>query len=96
MDSRGKFTVTLYNAKNKTSDTPTLEASVHYDDERGLVEFCRTPRSRAEIVDYLAISSVQYALRRYLDPLVQANVILMTIPDKPRSPNQKYYTAENI
>ena len=96
MDSRGKFTVTLYNAKNKTSDTPTLGASVHYDDERGLVEFCRTPRSRAEIVDYLAISSVQYALRRYLDPLVQANVILMTIPDKPRSPNQKYYTAENI
>lgn len=96
MDSRGKFTVTLYNAKNKTSDTPTLEASVHYDDEKGLVEFCRTPRSRAEIVDYLAISSVQYALRRYLDPLVQANVILMTIPDKPRSPNQKYYTAENI
>lgn len=96
VDSRGKFTVTLYNAKTITEVAPSEAPTVQYEDEKGLVEFCRVARTRAEIVEYLAIPSGQYALRRYLDPLVQAKVILMTIPDKPRSPNQKYYTAKNI
>ena len=69
---------------------------MQYEDEKGLIEFCRVPRTRAEIVAYLAIPSAQYALRRYLDPLVRAKVIMMTIPDKPRSSNQMFYTAEGI
>lgn len=95
VDSRGKFAVTLFNTKNAVEIVPTEEPLIQYEDEKGLVEFCRVARTRAEIVEYLAIPSGQYALRRYLDPLVLAKVILMTIPDKPRSPYQKYYTAEN-
>ena len=64
-----------------------------YIDEKGLIAFCSTPRTRAEIIEYLAISSGQYALRRYLDPLVRAGAIVMTMPDKPRSPNQQYVAA---
>lgn len=96
LDSRGKFTVTLYNTKTTMKVVPAEETAVQYEDEKGLIEFCRVARTRAEIVEYLAIPSGQYALRRYLDPLVQAKVILMTNPDKPRSPNQKYYTSENL
>lgn len=96
VDSRGKFTLTLYNTKTIAEVVPAEEPAVQYKDEKGLIEFCRVARTRAEIVEYLAIPSGQYALRRYLDPLVQAKVILMTMPDKPRSPNQKYYAAENI
>lgn len=96
VNSRGNFMVTLYNTQNATNIEKTEETLAQYEDEKGLIEFCRVARTRAEIVEYLAISSGQYALRRYLDPLVQAKVILMTNPDKPRSPNQKYYTAENI
>ena len=96
VDSRGKFAVTLYNTKTIAEVVPAEEPTGQYEDEKGLIEFCRVARTRAEIVEYLAIPSGQYALRRYLDPLVQAKVILMTMPDKPRSPNQKYYTAENI
>ena len=96
VDSRGKFAVTLYNTKTIEEVIPAEEPVGQYEDEKGLLEFCRVARTRAEIVEYLAIPSGQYALRRYLDPLVQAKVILMTMPDKPRSPNQKYYTAENI
>lgn len=96
VDSRGKFTVTLYNANTTTKAEPAEARTVQYEDEKGLVEFCRVARTRAEIVEYLAIPSGQYALRRYLDPLVQAKIILMTNPAKPRSPNQKYYTAPNI
>ena len=96
IDSRGKFTVTLYNTNNTTEEVPAEVTTVQYEDEKGLVEFCRVARTRAEIIEYLAIPSGQYALRRYLDPLVQAKIILMTNPEKPRSPNQKFYTADNI
>lgn len=96
IDSRGKFTVTLFNTKNTAEVIQAADPIVQYEDEKGLIEFCRVARTRAEIVEYLAIPSAQYALRRYLDPLVQAQVILMTIPDKPRSSNQKFYTAEGI
>lgn len=96
VDARGKFSVTLYNTKTIADVVPAEEPAGQYEDEKGLIEFCRVARTRAEIVEYLAIPSGQYALRRYLDPLVQAKVILMTMPDKPRSPNQKYYTAENV
>jgi len=96
LDSRSKFTVTLYNATNVETVTPAEAPAVLYGDEKGLIPFCRTPRSRAEILEHLAFSSSQYALRRYLHPLLQAGVIRMTNPDKPRSPNQKYYTAEGI
>lgn len=96
IDSRGKFTVTLFNRKTAADIAPPEAPVARFEDEKGLIEFCRVARTRAEIVEYLAIPSGQYALRRYLDPLVQANAILLTIPDKPRSPNQKYYTAKNI
>ncbi len=64
-----------------------------FKDEKGLMEFCR-PRTRAEIIQYLEIASGQYALRRYLDPLIRAGAIRLTIPDKPRSKDQQYVTAE--
>ena len=64
-------------------------------DEKGLIDFCRTPRYRNEIIDFLAIPSGQYALRRYLDPLVRAGAIHLTIPDKPRSPSQQFFSIEN-
>ena len=62
-------------------------------DPKNLLEFCRQPRTRKEIIEYLAISSAQYALRRYLDPLVESGMICMTVPEKPKSPRQKYVTA---
>ena len=95
-DSRGSFTVTLFNQVPADVDKKSKKTKPEYIDEKGLVEFCRIPRTRAEIVEYLALSSGQYALRRYLEPLVRAKVILMANPDKPRSSNQKYYTLEKI
>lgn len=62
--------------------------------EKGLLEFCRTPRTRAEIMAFLRIDSGYYALRRYLDPLVKAGLIRMTLPDAPRSHKQRYVTEQ--
>lgn len=102
-DLRGKFTVVLYNKAAEKGEAaaerlhdPGNEFENDIIDEKGLIEFCREPRSRSEIVEFLAIASGQYALRRYLDPLVRAGVIRMTKPDKPRSPDQQYIAADDI
>jgi len=95
LDSRGSFRVVLYSQKENVFDLgsgQTQKKEIH--DEKGLLAFCRVPRTRAEIVEFLAIASGQYALHRYLDPLVQAGAIRLELPDKPRSPKQRYVTAE--
>ena len=95
IDTRGTFKVILYNNTEELTVPQTADKrEADISDEKGLLEFCRTPRSRSEIVGYLAIASKQYALRRYLDPLVHAGAIRMTKPDAPRSKDQQYVTIE--
>lgn len=97
LDQRSEFSVILYNdGENVATESPVGELTTQGDvsDAKGLLEFCRTPRTRGEIIEYLDIASGQYALRRYLDPLVANGAIRLTLPDKPRSPKQQYVTAE--
>ncbi len=54
-----------------------------------LVEFCSTPRSRAEIVSFVG-KSKNYVMSQIVNPLVENGKLKMTIPEKPKSPNQKF------
>ncbi len=58
--------------------------------------FCRDPRICAEIRAYLGIASAQYALQRYLEPLVRSGAIRMTLPDRPRSHRQQFIAADSL
>ena len=96
LNSRGEFKVVLYHGETASSAgalTGSDISGVSVRDDKGLLTFCRTPRSRAEIIEYLGIASGQYALRHYLDPLIQAGAIRMMLPDTPRSPKQQYVTV---
>ncbi len=92
-DQRGVFTVVLKNSthSNVVSSEPLTDS---VPDEKGLLDFCKTPRSRQEIIKFLSIASAQYALKRYLSPLIKAQRIKLTNPAHPKDPNQRYYTAE--
>lgn len=90
-DYRSEFSVCLYNRYPET--VAEVGEGKQVSDEKGLLEFCKTPRSRKEITEYLGVSSGQYALRRYLTPLVDAGMIRMTIPQRPKSPKQRYETV---
>lgn len=96
-NTRSNFAVTL---RNRTAadlqKAPGQPAAVSGEAPKDLLAFCRGPRSRAEIIAHLGISSAQYALRRYLDPPVEAGAILPLPPGKPRSPKQKYKTVESL
>lgn len=59
--------------------------------ERKILEFCDTPRSRAEITEMLGIKTSFYTMERYVLPMVEKGILQMTIPEKPKSKFQKYY-----
>lgn len=95
IDSRGSFKVVLYNKRHNAGLQTAAEEPLPSDlsDPKHLLAFCRTTRSRQEIIDYLGIPSSQYALRRYLMPLVEAGAIQLSDPAHPRSSRQQYTTA---
>lgn len=54
-----------------------------------LIEFCSTPRTRAEIVAFVG-KSKNYVMSQIVNPLIESGKLKMTMPEKPKSPNQKY------
>lgn len=60
--------------------------------DESVVEFCSTPRTRAEIVDFIG-KSKNYVMSKIVNPLVKGGKLRMTIPDKPKSPNQRFVKA---
>ena len=56
----------------------------------GLIDYCSTPRSKREMMDYIGLTDTKNFRERYLVPLLDTGKIEMTIPDKPNSRNQRY------
>lgn len=59
-----------------------------------ILKFCQTEKSKQEICSHLGYRNLTFFTRKYLVPLIQSGQLRMTLPDKPRSRNQKY-VAEN-
>ena len=89
MDERGSFVVKFSKERSvwQAVDVSDETAKVKYKE---LVEFCETPRSRDEICEFLNLKSKTYVVKEYVIPLVERGVLRMTIPDRPRSSNQRY------
>lgn len=61
----------------------------------GILEFCNTPRSRAEIQDFCGYRSSFHFMENILKPLLKGGQLVPTILDKPTSPNQKYISGSS-
>ena len=59
-----------------------------------ILDFCSVERTRQELQDFLQISSRQFMLNTVLKPLLASGKLVMTLPDKPTSRNQKYVRAD--
>ena len=88
---RNEFVVTFYNSTEMVEE-PTKDLHVRRK-ESDLLAFCHIPRSRQEIADYVGIRTVFYVMQHYVKPLLDTGKLAMTIPNKPKSRNQKYYTV---
>ena len=83
-DERGSFIVTFYKESN------AINTDIESDD---ILQFCKTPRTRKEICEYLKLSSITYAIQTYITPLVNKGKIKLSNPNKPSSSKQLYYSV---
>ena len=83
-DSRGSFVATLYNKSNNLKNNQNSTDAI--------IEFCRIPRTRIEIADFLGLTTPSYAISQYIKPLIAEGKIEMTNPKKPNSSNQRYFS----
>ena len=84
---RNEFVVTFYNKEDPEKDALTAEPA------QDLLAFCHEPKTRQEIAAFLGVKTVFYAMQHYVQPLITTGKLAMTIPEKPKSRNQKYYTV---
>jgi ATP-dependent DNA helicase RecG len=60
---------------------------------KNLLAYCKMPRTRQEIANYLGIKTISFAMTRYVSPLVESGQLAMTIPEKPTSRKQRFVTV---
>ncbi len=72
----------------------TPQAAFHAERIERILEFCKTPRSREEIQNFIGLRDREYFRKNILNPLIKKGLLLLTIPEKPNSPNQKYYSKK--
>lgn len=85
-DKRGTFKVTLYNKKiNEDLD----------DISRTIVEKCQIPRSKEFLAESCGFDYKHptYFFNTYVKPLVEEGILKYTIPEKPKSKNQRIVIA---
>jgi len=88
---RNEFVVILYNQSPAVAEVTTQRSGKTSVPD--LLAFCKTPRSRQEIANYLGVKTVFYAMGHYVQPLLQSGQLAMTIPESPKSRKQKFYTV---
>ena len=84
IDRRGVFKVIFYKKTTVQDENSDLEQEI--------LDYCRTPRTREELADRFGFEAPSYFIKTYIYPLIDAVMIKMTLPDKPKSKYQKYYS----
>ena len=84
IDRRGVFKVVFY--KNAVIQNKDAEI------EQEILNYCIAPRSRKELADKFGFEAPSYFIKKYISPLIDEGKLRMTIPDKPKSKFQKYYS----
>lgn len=77
-------------AKNKSSKLGSKKSSKLAVSEQQILELCKTEKSLKEITEHFGYKDVYKFKNNYINKLLEENKLKMTIPDKPKSRNQKY------
>lgn len=58
-----------------------------------IINYCIEAKSAAEILELIDMKSKDYFRKSILNPMIEAGLLKLTIPNKPKSPDQKYIKA---
>lgn len=86
---RGVFKATLYNKKESLPRAVTTGNL-----QERILEYCRTPRSRKELELAFSEITIVHLMNKTIKPLIAEGKIGLTMPDKPKSKFQKYFTKQ--
>lgn len=81
---RSTFKVTMRNSMEMPG-TGIDKTDIHL----AVVQFCSTPRSREELTSFTG-KSRYYTMSAIVQPLLNQGRLKMTMPEKPKSPNQRF------
>ena len=88
IDLRGSFKVVFRNSIDEKG-----EGIDKRDITKAVIEFCKTPRSRDELTEFCG-KSRYHTMSAIVQPLIDEGMLLLTIPEKPKSPKQKFVTSK--
>ena len=60
-----------------------------------ILTFCTTPKSKKELAVFCGFKDLRNFTLKHINPLLESGQLEMTIPDKPKSRNQKYITVRS-
>jgi predicted HTH transcriptional regulator len=81
--------------KSEKSEGTAQEAAPEVTPEvRKLISAMDGEHSRAEIQEMMGLKDAEHFRKSYLNPAVEAGLVELTIPEKPRSPSQRYRLAD--
>ncbi|WP_077369837.1 Fic family protein [Anaerosalibacter sp. Marseille-P3206] len=70
-----------------------MQATMQADeDTEKLLEFCTIPRTRNEMQEFMNFKNRDHFRKSILNPLIKGGLLKLTVPNKPTSPKQKYYS----
>lgn len=84
---QGQFIVTF---KNNIYQSEVVRSDGNIRED--IIEFCSVPRSREELTRFTGMSRY-YTMSEIVLPLVQAGKLKYTLPEKPKSRNQRFVRA---
>ena len=83
----GIFKVIYYNGQE------ILESEIDKSNiSKAIIQFCSIPRSREELTAFIG-KSRYYTMSTIVQPLIDQGKLRMTIPEKPKSVNQRYISV---
>lgn len=89
--SAAPFVVTFYRTIEEDNDS--LGGTPQATPQAKILSFCSEPHSKVEIAEHCGYKDIKYFARQYLTPMLASGQLLMTIPDKPTHPEQRYVAA---
>ncbi len=81
LDEAQEGAVTPQAPRKHPASTPQVLATIHA---------CKGEKTRGDLQSALSLRDREHFRREYLNPALDAGLLELTIPDKPRSPRQKY------
>lgn len=75
-------------------DQVGTKLGLSWDQVENLLQFCIGARNLTEIMKKMNWKNRTKFRNKFIIPLLENQLIQLTVPDKPRSPNQKYFTTD--